>query len=190
MYLAWFRVARLLEDGKEGGEEVDLDAGDGGMAEQAIFDLGGELDGGGLAGCGGVEGDGCDEAWGEAGDMGAGGVGVGGEGGGADEAGGDDVGAGGGVAVAEEVEEFGVGHECEASFSTVPSRAEDGVWSGGLATGFAVGCAGDMDRSLRNLFKTARQQRRDRRRNGGRAKYRGLSTAPRKERAAPVEMTI
>ena len=39
-----------LEDGEEGGEEVDLDAGDGGEAEQAIFDLGGELGVGGVVG--------------------------------------------------------------------------------------------------------------------------------------------
>jgi hypothetical protein len=105
-----FRL-RALEDGKEGGEEVDLDAGDGGETEQAIFDLGGEVGVGGVVGRGSVEGDVGDVAWGEAGDGGAGGVEVWGEGGGADEAGGDDVGAGGGVAVAEEVEEFGVGHE-------------------------------------------------------------------------------
>ena len=43
MSIAGFRVARALEDGEEGGEEVDLDAGDGGEAEQAIFDLGAEL---------------------------------------------------------------------------------------------------------------------------------------------------
>ena len=84
--------ARILKDGEEGGEEGDLDAGDGGEAEQAIFDLGGELGVGGVVGDGGVEGDGGDVAWGEAGDVGAGGIEVGGEGGGADEAGGDDVG--------------------------------------------------------------------------------------------------
>ena len=97
--------------GKRAGRRCELDAGDGGEAEQAIFDLGGELGVGGVVGCpGGVEGDGCDEARGKAGDGGAGGVGVGGEGGGADQAGGDDVGAGGGVAVAEQMEEVGVGH--------------------------------------------------------------------------------
>ena len=99
MGLAWFRVTRILEDGKQCGQEVDLDAGDGGEAEQAIFDLGRELGVGGIVGgiADGVEGDGCDEARGEVGKRR---VGVGGEGRGADEAGGDDVGAGGGVAIA------------------------------------------------------------------------------------------
>ena len=87
-----------LEDGEEGGEEVELDARDGGETKEAIFDLGGKLGCGGFVGGGGVEGDGGDVAWRE---VGKSGVGVGGEGGGADEAGGDDVGAGGGVAVAE-----------------------------------------------------------------------------------------
>ncbi len=32
-----------LEDGEEGGQEGDLDAGDGGEAEEAVFDLGDEL---------------------------------------------------------------------------------------------------------------------------------------------------
>ncbi len=104
MGLAWFRVTRILEDGKQCGQEVDLDAGDGGEAEQAIFDLGRELGVrrivGGVAGADGVEGDGCDEARRDTGDVGARCVEVGGEGGGTDEAGGDDVGAGGGVAVA------------------------------------------------------------------------------------------
>ncbi len=85
------------------------------MAEQAIFDLGGELGVGcvvgGIPGANGVEGDVGDEARRDAGDVGAGGVGVWGEGGGTDEAGGDDVWAGGGVAVAEEMEEVSVGHE-------------------------------------------------------------------------------
>ena len=62
-----------------------------------------------------MKGDVRDESWGQAGDVGAGCVGVGGEGSGADEAGGYDVGAGGGVAVAEEVEEVGVGHGLDAS---------------------------------------------------------------------------
>ncbi len=97
----------ILEDGEEGGEEFELDAGDGGEAEEAIFDLGGKLGGGGLVGGVGVECDGGEEARREVGEVG---VGVGGEGGGADEAGGDDIGAGGGVAVAEEVKEVGVGH--------------------------------------------------------------------------------
>ena len=101
-----------LEDGEEGGEEVDFDSGDGGEAEETVFDLGGELGGGGFVGGGGVEGDVGDVARGEVGDVGAGGVGVGGEVGGADEVGVYDVGAGGGVAVAEEVEEVGVGHRC------------------------------------------------------------------------------
>ena len=89
---------------------MDLDAGDGGKTEQAIFYLGGELGVGGVVDRGSVEGDVGDVARRESGDGGAGGFEVGGEGGGADEAGGDDVGAGGGVAVAEEMEEFGVGH--------------------------------------------------------------------------------
>ena len=75
--LARFRVSRSLEDGKEGGEEVDLDAGDGGEAEEAIFDLGGELGGGGFVGGGGVEGDAGEEARGEPdGEPGASGSGV------------------------------------------------------------------------------------------------------------------
>jgi hypothetical protein len=101
---------RELKDGEEGGQEVELDAGDGGEAEQAIFDLGGEVGVGGVVGGWSVKGDVGDVARGEAGDGGAGCVEVEGEGGGADEAGGDDAGAGGGVAVAEEMEEFGVGH--------------------------------------------------------------------------------
>ncbi len=99
-----------LEDGEEGGEEGDLGSGDGGKAQEAVFDLGDELGVGGVIGGGGVEGDVCDIAEGETGNRSAGGFGIGGEVGGADEVGGDDVGAGGGVAVAEEVEEVGVGH--------------------------------------------------------------------------------
>jgi len=61
-----------------------------------------------------VEGDAGEVAPGDAGYGGAAkirGVGVGGEGGGADEVGVDDVALGvGGVAVAEEMEEVGVGH--------------------------------------------------------------------------------
>ena len=76
MGLAWFRFARILEDRKEGWQEVDLDAGDGGEAEQAIFDLGRELGVrrivGGIAGADGVEGDGCDEAAGRLGSDGSG----------------------------------------------------------------------------------------------------------------------
>jgi hypothetical protein len=100
------------------------------MAEQAIFDLGGELGVGGFVQGGGVEGDGCDEARGEVGDVGAGGVGVGGKGGGADEAGGDNVGAGRCVAVAEEMEEVGVGHGEEVAKKR-PSHCN--VWGGGWA---------------------------------------------------------
>ncbi len=110
------------------------------MAEEAIFDLGGELGGGGIlggvAGADGVEGDGGEVTGREVGDGGAGGVEVGGEGGGADEAGGDDVGAGGGVAVAEEVEEVGVGHEGRARMGaafTVSWRAEEGRLASALA---------------------------------------------------------
>jgi len=98
-----------LEDGKEGGEEGELDAGDGGEAEEAVFDLGEELGVGGVVGAGGAEGDAREVAGGEAGDRSAGSVGVGGDGGGGDEAGVDDV-AVVGVAVAEEVEEVGWGH--------------------------------------------------------------------------------
>ena len=98
-----------LEDWKEGWEEGEFDAGDGGEAEEAVFDLGEELGVGGVVGAGGAEGDAGEVARGEAGDGGAGCVGVGSEGGGGDEAGVDDV-AVVGVAVAEEVEEVGWGH--------------------------------------------------------------------------------
>ena len=96
---------------EEGGEEGELDAGDGREAEEAVFDLGGELGVGCFVGRGELEGDVGEVAGGEVGDGDAGGLGVGGEGGGADEVGVDDVAVGaGGVAVAEEVEEGGVGH--------------------------------------------------------------------------------
>jgi hypothetical protein len=103
-------VSTGLEDGEEGGEEIELDAGDVRKTKQAIFDLREELGGSGFVGRGGVESDVRDEALREAGDGGAGRVEVRCESGGADEAGGDDVWAGGGIAVAEEMEEFGVGH--------------------------------------------------------------------------------
>ncbi len=98
------------KDGEKGWKEGDFDAGDGLEAEEAVFDLGGELEVGGVVGRGGVESDAGEVAGGEVGDGRAGGGGVGGEGGGVDEVGVDDVVAGGGVAVAEEVEEVGVGH--------------------------------------------------------------------------------
>ena len=109
------RISCRLEDGEEGGEEGDLDAGDGGEAEEAIFDLGDELGVGGVVGGGSVEGDAGDEARGEAGDRGAGRVGIRGECGGADKAGGDDVAlelrrvGSGQVAVAKEGVEVGGG---------------------------------------------------------------------------------
>ena len=100
---------RRLEDGKEGWEEGNFDARNGFEAEEAVFDLGDELEVGGLVGGGSVEGDVGSVAGGE---VGEGGVGVGGEGGGLDEASVDDVAAGGGgVAVAEEVEEGHKGRE-------------------------------------------------------------------------------
>jgi hypothetical protein len=102
-----------LQDGEEGGEEGDLDAGDGGEAEEAVFDLGDELEVGGFVGAGSAEGDAHEVARWEAGDGCAGGGGVGGEGGGGDEAGIDDV-ALVDVAVAEEMEEVGGGHGEEA----------------------------------------------------------------------------
>jgi hypothetical protein len=106
-----------LQDGKEGREEGELDAGDGFETEETVFDLGEELGVGGVFGigvwAGGVEGDVGDVARWDAGDVGSGGVGVGGEGGGADEAGVDDVAAVGEVAVAEEEVEVGGGHGCE-----------------------------------------------------------------------------
>jgi hypothetical protein len=105
-----------LQDGKQGWNEVEFDAGDGFEAEEAVFDLSEELGVDGFVGGGGVEGDVGDVTGGDAGDVGAAevwGVGVGGEGGGADEAGGDDVAAVGEVAVAEEEMEVEVGHGLE-----------------------------------------------------------------------------
>jgi hypothetical protein len=104
--LGTYYAGSRLKDGEEGGEEADLDARDRLEAEETVFDLGDELEVGGLVGAGSAEGDVGEVARGEAGDGGAGGVGVGGEGGGLDEAEVDDV-ALVGVAVAEEVEEVG-----------------------------------------------------------------------------------
>ena len=97
-----------------------------------------------------MEGDGGEEAGGEAGDGGAGGVGVGGEGGGADEAGGDDVGAGGGVAVAEEVEEVGVGHEeawKERLLNCIVCGG--GTGAGGQVRGISTGKTGGVREGFR-----------------------------------------
>ena len=100
-----------LKDGEGSGEEGDLDAGDGLEAEEAVFYLGEELGVGGFVGGGSEESEVGDVAGWEAGDGCAGCVGVGGEVGGADEVELDDVQAeGGGVAVAESLEEVGVGH--------------------------------------------------------------------------------
>ena len=76
-----------LQDGEEGGEEGDFDPGDGGVAEETVFDLGDELEVGGFVGGGGAKGDAGEVADGEAGDGGAIKIwrgGVGGEGGGLD----------------------------------------------------------------------------------------------------------
>jgi hypothetical protein len=106
-----FAFFRALQNGEQGWEEGELDAGDGWEAQEAVFDLGGESGVGGLVGGGELEGDAGEVAGGEVGDGGAEGVGIEGEGGGADEVGVDDVALGaGGVAVAEESEEVGVGH--------------------------------------------------------------------------------
>ena len=91
-----------------------------------------------------MEGDGRDIARREVGDGGSRGVEVGGEGGGADEAGGYDVWAGGGVAVAEEMEEVGVGHgggllHCIAGWGGVRVRL-------GLAVGVGVDGGGGEER--------------------------------------------
>ena len=100
-----------LQDLEQGWEEGELDAGDGGEAEEAVFDLGEQLGVGGFVGARGVEGDAGEVTRPEVWDGRAGGVGVGDEGRGADEVGVYDVAVGdGGVAVAEEIEEVRVGH--------------------------------------------------------------------------------
>ncbi len=99
-----------LEDGEERGQEGEFYAGDGGEAEEAVFDLGEELGVGGFVVGGGVELDAGEVARGDAGDVVAGGFGIGQERGGADEAGVDEVAAGGGIAVAEGLAEVEVGH--------------------------------------------------------------------------------
>ena len=104
-------MSRKLEDREEGWEEGDVDAGDGFEAEEAVFDLGGELGVGGFVGGGGGEAEGGEVAGRDAGDGRTGGVEVAGEVGGADEAEIDDVAVqAGGVAVAESMEEVGIGH--------------------------------------------------------------------------------
>jgi len=94
-----------LQDGEERWEECNRNSGDGLEAEEAIFDLGEELGGGGVVGGGCDKGDGGEEARDQ-----AGGFGVGGESRVADEVEVDDV-ALQVVAVAESVEEVGIGHE-------------------------------------------------------------------------------
>jgi len=89
-----------------------VDAGDGFEAEEAVFDLGGELGVGGFVGGGGGEAEGGEVAGRNAGDVGPGSVEVAGEVGGADEAEIDDVAVQAGVvAVAESLEEVSVGHK-------------------------------------------------------------------------------
>ncbi len=111
--LAKFRKEGVwLEDGEERREQRDRDAGDGFKAEETVLYLRGELGVGGFVCIGGVEGDVRMESGAEGG---AGCFGVRREGGGADEAGSDDVLLGvWGVAVAEQSEQVGVGHECQA----------------------------------------------------------------------------
>jgi hypothetical protein len=102
---------RVLEHLEGRWLECKLDAGDFGEAQEAVFDLGAELGVGGFVGGGRGEGEGGEEAWRDAGDVGAGGFGVWSEGGGADEAEVDDVAAENGVvAVAEGGLERGGGH--------------------------------------------------------------------------------
>jgi hypothetical protein len=47
---ACFACFRALQNGEQGWEEGELDAGDGWEAEEAVFDLGGELGVGGFVG--------------------------------------------------------------------------------------------------------------------------------------------
>ena len=88
-----------------------MDAGDRFQAEESVFDLGGELGVGGFVGGGGGEAEGGEVAGRDAGDGGSRGFKVAGEVSGADEAEIDDVAVQAGVvAVAESMEEVGVGH--------------------------------------------------------------------------------
>lgn len=91
-------------------EEVDGGVTDGLEAGEAVGDLGAEVGNGGFGWVGGDEVDVDDGFCGDAGDVGAGGFEVGGDGGAEDEAEVDDVaGEVGVVAVAECLEELGVG---------------------------------------------------------------------------------